>query len=145
MLIARLFSGKSINRVGWKKMLYLGFIFFLITTCFYLMVNSLTFLLVIRFFNGAGLGMASTATGTIVSKIIPNERRGEGTGYYALSVTLGAAFGPFLAMFVGQHAGYNVSFAICITLLVLSFITLFLLKVPESEFTKEELEKVKGF
>ena len=51
-LIARLFSGRSIDRVGWKKMLYIGFIFFLITTCFYFLVNNLTLLLVNRFLNG---------------------------------------------------------------------------------------------
>src|SRR5213080_3938581 len=69
-LIARLFSGKSIDRVGWKKMLYIGFIFFLLTTCFYFFVNNYALLLVNRFLNGAALGVASTATGTIVAKII---------------------------------------------------------------------------
>lgn len=144
-LIARLFGGRSIDRVGWKKMLYIGFVFFLITTALYFLVNSLTFLLINRFLNGAALGIASTATGTIVAKIIPNERRGEGTGYYALSVTLAAAFGPFLGMFLGQHAGYNMNFALCIILLAISFIAVFFVKVPKIEFTKEQLEKMKGF
>lgn len=94
-LIARLFSGRSIDRIGWKRMLYIGFILFLLTTGLYFWVTNLNFLLVNRFLNGAALGIASTATGTIVAKIIPHERRGEGTGYYALSVTLAAAIGPF--------------------------------------------------
>lgn len=102
-LMARLFSGRSIDQVGWKKMLYIGFILFLITTFLYFAVNNLGFLLVNRFLNGAALGIASTATGTIVAKIIPNERRGEGTGYYALSVVLAAAVGPFLGMFLTDH------------------------------------------
>lgn len=71
-------------------MLYIRFIFFLLTTCFYFFINSLQLLLVNRFLNGAALGVASTETGTIVAKIIPHERLGEGTGYYALSVTLAA-------------------------------------------------------
>jgi MFS family permease len=94
-LFARLFAGKSIERVGRKKMLYIGLIFFFITTLLYFKVNSLLFLFVIRFLHGAGFGIASTATGTIVSSIIPAVRRGEGVGYYALSVSLAAAIGPF--------------------------------------------------
>lgn len=144
-LIARLFSGRSINRVGWKKMLYIGFITFLLTTCLYFAVNNLTFLLINRFINGAGLGIASTATGTIVAKVIPNERRGEGTGYYALSVVLAAAFGPFLAMFITQNAGISMNFVLCVVLLALSFIAIFFLKVPVVTFTKEQSKKRQGF
>lgn len=144
-LIARLFSGKSIDRVGWKKMLYIGFIFFLLTTCLYFAVSNLTILLINRFLNGAAMGVASTATGTIVAKIIPNQRRGEGTGYYGLSVTLAAAIGPFLGMFLTQHASFNMNFLLCIILLGFSFIAAFFLKVPKVELTKEQLDKMKGF
>lgn len=145
VLIARLFTGKSIDKVGRKKMLYIGFIFFLITTCLYFFVNNMTLLLINRFINGAGMGIASTATGTIVATIIPHERRGEGIGYYALSVVIAAAIGPFLAMFLYNHGGYSVTFALCILLIVLSFIAVFFLKVPKIQLTKEQLEKMKGF
>jgi MFS family permease len=144
-LIARLFSGRSIDRVGWKKMLYIGFIFFLLTTCLYFFVSNLPLLLINRLLNGAALGIASTATSTIVAKIIPHERRGEGTGYYALSVTLAAAFGPFLGMYLGENAGYNTDFVLCIILLALSFVAVFFVKVPKLEFSKEQLTKMKGF
>jgi MFS family permease len=140
-LVARLFSGKYIDQVGWKKTLYIGFVFFLATTCLYLLVNNMQMLLINRFLNGAGLGIASTATGTIVSKIIPNERRGEGTGYYALSVTLAAAIGPFLGMFLSQHASYNINFFLCIFLLALSFVAIFFIKVPKLEFSAKQRQK----
>ncbi|NHM33037.1 MFS transporter [Neobacillus terrae] len=143
-LLARLFVGKSIDRIGWKKTLYIGFILFLITTCLYFLVNSMGFLYVNRFLNGAALGVASTATGTIVAKIIPNERRGEGTGYYALSVTLAAAIGPFLGMYVGEHAGFNMNFTICTVLLAFSFVAIFFVKVPKLELTEEQLAKMQG-
>ncbi len=144
-LIARLFCGKSIDRVGWKKMLYIGFIFFLITTCLYFAVNSLTFLLINRFLNGAAMGVASTATGTIVAKIIPNERRGEGTGYYGLSVTLAAAVGPFLGMYLTGHTSFSMNFIVCIVLLACSFVAAFFLNVPKLEWKEEQIEKTKGF
>ncbi len=144
-LTARLFSGKYIDQVGWKKMLYIGFVFFLVTTCFYLIVNNMSLLLINRFLNGAGLGIASTATGTIVSKIIPNERRGEGTGYFALSVTLAAAIGPFLGMFLSQYTSFNTNFYLCIFLLALSFVAIFFIKVPKLEVAGDHAKKQKGF
>ena len=145
VLIARIFSGRYIDQVGWKRMLYIGFIFFLITTCLYVLVDSMGFLLVNRFLNGAAMGVASTATGTIVAKIIPHERRGEGTGYYALSVTIAAAIGPFLGMFITGHATFYVNFIVCIIFLVFSFIAVFFVKIPKLEFSKEQSEKGKGF
>jgi len=144
-LIARLFSGKYIEQVGRKKLLYIGLVFILVTTLLYFVVNNMAFLLIIRFINGAALGIASTVTGTIVSSIIPNERRGEGTGYYALSTTLAAAFGPFLGMFINAHIGFNMNFAVCSILLALSLVAAFFLKVPKVEISKEQLEKMKGF
>ncbi|WP_338450236.1 MFS transporter [Niallia oryzisoli] len=126
-------------------MLYIGFIFFLITTCLYFIVTNFSFLLINRFLNGAALGMASTATGTIVAKIIPNERRGEGTGYYALSVVLAAAFGPFLGMMLTHQIGLMSNFILCSIVLVISFITIFFLKVPQVTSTKKKVEKQGGF
>src|SRR5690625_2664518 len=144
-LIARIFAGKFVDTVGYKKMLYIGFIFILITTLLYFAVNSLMFLYVIRFLHGAALGIASTATGTIVAKIIPNERYGEGIGYYALSITLAAAVGPFLGMFINQYADFSMNFVLCTILLAFSFVSSLFLNVPKAELTKEQLAGMRGF
>ena len=126
-------------------MFYIGFISLLITTLLYFIVNGLMFLYVIRFLHGAALGIASTATATIVANIIPIERRGEGIGYYALSTTLAAAIGPFLGMFINQHANFNMNFVLCTILIVFSFVTSLFLDVPKGELSKEQLDKMKGF
>jgi MFS family permease len=144
ILIARILCGRYIDQIGWGKMLYIGFILFLITTCLYLLVNNMGFLLINRFLNGAAMGIASTATGTIVAKIIPDERRGEGTGYYTLSLTVAAAIGPFLGMFITEHATFYMNFIVCIIFLAFSFIAVFFVKVPKLEFTKEQLSNRKG-
>lgn len=144
-LVGRLFAGSSIDRVGRKKTLYAGLMFFLVTTLLYFIVNSLVFLFVVRFLHGIGFGVASTATGTIVSSIIPNERRGEGTGYYALSTTLASAIGPFLGMFLIQYASFEDIFTLCTILLSVCFIAVFFLKVPALELTKGQLNQIKRF
>lgn len=98
-----------------------------------------------RFLNGASMGAASTATGTIVAKIIPNERRGEGTGYYALSTTIASAFGPFLGMFITEHGSFYINFVVCIALLAVNFMVIFFVNVPKLEFNKKALKNSKGF
>ena len=90
-LAARLAAGRSVEIYGRKKMLYGGILFYLVTTCMYFAVDSLPLMYGVRFLNGIGYGIASTATSTIVSAMIPEERRGEGINYYALSMSLAAA------------------------------------------------------
>ena len=50
-------------------------------------------LFVLRFLHGFAFGACSTSIGTIVTALVPDDRKGEGVGYYMLSVTLGAAVG----------------------------------------------------
>ena len=71
------------------------------------------FLYVIRLLAWCSIRGNINCNGTIVASIIPSERRGEGIGYYALSVTLAAAIGPFLGMFINQHADFNMNFILC--------------------------------
>lgn len=137
-LFGRLFAGRSIDQFGRKKMLYFGFIFFLVTTLLYFFVTSLPLLIILRIFHGAAFGVSSTATGTIVAEIIPNERRGEGTGYYALSTTLAAAIGPFLGMFLIVHANFSINLIVCTVVIIISFIGALLLKIPKLEMAAKE-------
>jgi len=142
-LVARIFAGRAIDRVGRKKTLYIGLISFLATTLLYFCVNNLMFLIVIRFLHGAGFGISATATGTIIASIIPNERRGEGISYYAMSVTLASALGPFIGMFLNQQGSFNMIVILAAVLLAASLLVVFFLQVPEAELTKQQLEAMK--
>lgn len=144
-LIARLFSGRWIGRIGQKKILYIGLILGLATTCLYFGTNSVIFLLVIRFFHGTSFGIASTAAGTIVANIIAKERCGEGIGYYGLSVTVATAIGPFLGMFISQHGSYSMIIAACTIVAAFSLVIALFLSASDVKLTEEQLEKMKGF
>lgn len=144
-IFGRLYAGSSIERIGHKRMLSRGFIFYIVTTLLYFVANNLALLIIIRIFHGAAFGMTSTATGTIAAKIIPNERRGEGTGYYALSTTIAAAIGPFLGMLLTNYANFNVSLIVCVVALGISFLTVFTLKVSNEKLTHRTSEPLKHF
>jgi len=144
-LCARASAGKMIDQIGWKKMLYIGLGAFLGTTGLYFAVDRLWLLFIVRFLNGAGMGIAATATGTIIASIIPNERRGEGTSYYAMSSTLAAAVGPFLGIFLSRLSGYSAIFGTSMVLIILGFMAAWFLEVPEICLTKEQQEQQKEF
>ncbi|MCT4475792.1 MFS transporter [Peribacillus frigoritolerans] len=143
-LIGRLFIGRFIDSIGRKKTLFIGLIFFTLTTLLYFVDLGIGFLLVNRLIHGMAMGMASTATGTIVAQIIPPTRKGEGIGYYSMSATLATAIGPFIGLFMAQNTSFQVIFSFCLALGVISLITAFFLYVPALKVTAKVTES-KGF
>lgn len=129
-LIGRLFLGRMITTIGNKKMLFVGMVAFIATSCLYFVEGGISFLLLTRFLHGVALGMVSTATGTIVAEIIPASRKGEGIGYYSMSITLATAVGPFFGLFLSQHASFTTIFAFCLALGVISYIISLFVKIP---------------
>jgi MFS family permease len=143
-LIGRLFIGRFIDSIGRKKTLFIGLIFFTLTTLLYFVDLGIGILLVNRLIHGMAMGMASTATGTIVAQIIPPTRKGEGIGYYSMSATLATAIGPFIGLFMAQNTSFQVIFSFCLALGVISLITAFFLYVPALKVTAKVTES-KGF
>jgi len=143
-LIGRLLIGRSIDSIGRKKTLFIGLMLFTVTTLFYFIQLGIGFLLMTRFLHGITLGIASTATGTIVAQIIPTKRKGEGIGYYSMSATLATAIGPFIGLYMSQHTSTHIIFSLCLALGIISFITAFFVYVPQVKRTTEATE-MKGF
>ena len=127
-------AGKTINSIGQKKMLLISLLLFLIASILYFQVNSLPMLFVNRIIHGVAFGVASTATGTISAEIIPDERRGEGTGYFAMSMNLAMAIGPFLGLFITQHFQFFAYFCCghCLFAIV-ALLASMLVHVPKKE------------
>ncbi|RBP93156.1 putative MFS family arabinose efflux permease [Cytobacillus firmus] len=130
-VISRPFTGKWIDEVGRRKILLASLIVFAVSSLLYFWADSTPALLALRFLHGVGFGMATTATGAIVADIVPNERRGEGLGYYAMFMNLAMVIGPFAGLTIVQYASFTWIFALCT---VLSFIAIVLgafVKIPQ--------------
>jgi MFS family permease len=143
-LIGRLFIGRSIDSIGRKRTLFIGLILYILTTSLYFIHLGITFLLITRFLHGITLGIASTATGTIVAQIIPKTRKGEGIGYYSMSATLATAIGPFIGLYMSQHTSSQMIFSLCLALGIISLITAFFVHVSALEGSTKTTE-IKGF
>lgn len=145
-LLGRLFTGRVIEQIGRKRVLLFGLLFFTATTGLYFIHVGIILLLVCRLVHGIGVGVASTATGTIVAQILPPSRKGEGIGYFAMSATLGTAIGPFIGLSMVQHTTYSVIFMMCMIIGIISFLLAVFTKVPGAESTTvvQPTEKSKG-
>lgn len=144
-LLGRIAAGRLMENVGRKRMLFTGLIFFALMSLCYFFISSITTLLVIRFFHGLAFALASTATGTISASLIPHSRRGEGTGYYGVSIIVASAIGPFLGVLISNNSSVTGNFILCAVLAVFSLFAGLFLNVPKLTLTAEQKSEMKGF
>lgn len=98
---------------------------------------NLPLLLANRFLHGLSVGIASTATGTIIAQLIPPTRRGEGIGYYSMSAIMATAVGPFVGILLTQiFPDFYMIFLINLGLSFICLATFLLVKVPQQVATK---------
>lgn len=132
-LVARLIVGRFVDSLDPKKILLAGLALMTLDMLFYFPRWGISFLLVNRLFHGMTVGVALTVTGAVVSRLLPESRKGEGIGYFSLSGVLGSAFGPFIGLYLMQHADYNLIYGLCFALGVISLVCGILLRLPEAE------------
>lgn len=145
MLFGRLASGRVIDNLKPKKVLLFGIIFSIITVGLYFAIHSLLILMIVRLLHGIAFGLSSTATGTISSRIIPEKRKGEGIGYYALSVTTASAIGPFCGIILNQQFGFQSIFIVSLIVIVVALIVALLIKgLPKVSVQTSNTEKITG-
>ncbi|WP_027408452.1 MFS transporter [Anoxybacteroides tepidamans] len=110
-IIVRPFAGKWMGKYG-KYIVFLGALAVIdAASLLYFFPHSLVGLLALRFFHGLGFGMATTANGAMVADLIPDSRKGEGMGYFGLTLNLAMVVGPFLGLTAMRH-GATTMFAI---------------------------------
>lgn len=140
-LIGRLFGGKQIDKIGSKRMLVTGIIMFTLVTFLYFIPTNIYALIGIRLLHGIGVGLATTASGTIVSQVIPVSRKGEGISYFSLSVVLSTAIGPLVGIALIGSAGFTSIFVFSLIMGILSLLIALPVKAPQIEHVRNSENK----
>jgi len=104
-LVPRVFWGKLSDDWGRKRVYLIGLAIMTLATPFFGVFLSLTGLLSIRLIQGVGFSATSTSAGTMSVDLVPESRRAEGIGYYALANTIGMASAPGIGLFMLQRFG----------------------------------------
>ncbi|MGG0643098.1 MFS transporter [Sporosarcina gallistercoris] len=139
-LSARIATGRVIESMGSRRILLIGMVISVLAIALYFTAHSLPVLLLVRFIHGIGLGVASTATGTMVAQIIPPSRRGEGIGYFSLSTVLATAIGPFFGIYLSQHVEFKWIFVFSLALGVIGLAMFFFVEKRPEEAPQEIVE-----
>ncbi|WP_246302531.1 MFS transporter [Paenibacillus plantarum] len=105
-IISRFATAAIMQYVSRMKLLLAGLIVAAATKALYSVASSFATLLSLRIGYGIGFGMASTILPTLVSRIIPLRRMGEGIGYFGLSTSLAMSIGPSIGLNVMKQAGF---------------------------------------
>ncbi|MGP7815674.1 MFS transporter [Niallia sp. 01092] len=126
-------AGNVLQKFGKKSILILSLIIYFVVSLFYFFPHSIKGLLIVRAIHGIGFGMATTAAGTIVADLIPNSRRGEGMGYFSMSMNIAMVIGPFFGLMAVHSWNINSMFLLASFCAFLSFIIGFFIHVPHIE------------
>lgn len=140
-LIFRSITGKATDSVGRKSMLIIGFIVLLLFNLSFFAFSLVSLLVILRLFQGAGWGMTSTAIATIMSDNVPDERRGEGTGYYALSVILATSVAPIIGIAILNHYEFNIILIVTTVFMLVGFLLTGALTIPKIPKAKKDEQK----
>lgn len=144
-LLSRILLGKYIELVGRRRMLLIGLLIAIVMSASYFFVSSMLMLFIVRFLHGTAYGISSTCTNDIMAKILPASRRGEGLGYFLLSVTAASAIGPLLGMELGRSGNYDAVFTIGLLMYSVAMVFALVMRVPEEELTEAQRMDARSF
>ncbi|MFS0574773.1 MFS transporter [Sporosarcina sp. 179-K 3D1 HS] len=116
-ILVRPFTGKILEFMGKRKMLWIGLIFYVGCTFLYYLISAFPGLLIIRFMQGIWFSILTTATISLAADYVPASRRGAGLGYFAMSLNLAVVIGPFIALTIIQSFSFD-TFFILLTILM---------------------------
>ena len=104
---ARFLGGPVTDRLGLVPTTLLGFGLTAASSLLYLVAGDVFSVIAIRLCHGLFYGVASTTVTSMASAQMPEERHGEGMGYFMLSVTLASAVGPLVGIALMGSANYT--------------------------------------
>ncbi|WP_414648705.1 MFS transporter [Clostridium sp.] len=139
-LLIRLFTGSIMDKVEIKPLLLIGSIILAGSTLSFIWLP-LDAIIFVRIIQGIGWGLASTGAAAIFSDIIPVEKRGEGMGYYSLSMIISMALSPMVAIIIMNLYSFKNIAITSIALVVMGVLFLSQVKIPKKVFEISKSKK----
>ncbi len=136
----RPFSGLIIEKIGHKLSFRGSEFLFMLFAFTYLFADSLWILLLVRFIHGIWFSVLTTVAVPVANEFIPEQRKGEGMGYYVMSTNLAVVFGPFIALTILQYADFKTLFQVLTAIICVGFI--FCLFIPMQSKDLSQISKI---
>ncbi|ENV43581.1 MFS transporter [Acinetobacter schindleri] len=142
-ILIRPFSGLIIDKLGQRRTLIISATMFCFIAFGYLFISNMTSLYILRLFHGVWFSILTTVCVPVVNQFIPDSRRGEGMGYYAMSVNLGIVLGPLIGLSLIPYLSYTMVTAVLVAMIFIGYIFCFLIPVQEVKQPDSGAEKTK--
>ncbi|WPC33624.1 MFS transporter [Acinetobacter sp. YWS30-1] len=143
-IAVRPFSGLIIEKLGIRKTLIVSGTFFSLFSLAYLLADQLTTLFIIRFLHGIWFSILTTVCVPVVNQFIPEQRKGEGMGYYVMSVNLGIVLGPLIGLSLIEYWSYFQITTLLIALVFIGFAFCLMIPVKRPENIIQTIPDKKG-
>ncbi len=127
-----------------KKAYILIYLFLVITFCGYGIAGTAVTMLLARIMNGFAWGGVTTSGPTLVADIIPSARRGEGLGFYGMTMTLGMCLGPVIGLNIYTNYSFPAIIWCTIGLGFLGWLCSLMIKAPAKPVNEPVVETPKG-
>lgn len=137
-LFLRPIAGIALDNWGRRGTYLLGLALFVSFMPSYVAASTIGLLFIIRLIHGFTWGIVTTGGSTIVSDIVPAERRGEGIGYFGMSFTISMALGPVLGLSLIQYYSYQFLFYTTTFISAIALGLAFLVNYPKINFPQQK-------
>jgi predicted MFS family arabinose efflux permease len=135
-LVIRPFTGFWLDRFDRRTFYLVAFALMVALFALYPMALGLISIALLRLAHGGAWGMTTTASSTIIADIVPARRRGEGIGYFGLSMTLAMSLGPLLGIAIVKHLNYPAMFYSGLGLGLAGFVLVLFVSCPHTTSQK---------
>lgn len=123
-LCMRPFSGYLLDTFARKPLYLIAYLVFTAMFLGYILAETLTLFIALRFVHGLAFGTVTVGGNTIVIDIMPSARRGEGLGYFGLTNNLAMSIGPMVGLFMhNNHCPFNIIFACALSASIIGLLS----------------------
>ncbi|MCD8193453.1 MAG: MFS transporter [Tannerellaceae bacterium] len=133
VMCVRPFSGYLVDCFSRKTLYLLAFTLFAAMFAGYLVVSTALLIMLVRFLQGGFMGLTSVSGNTIAIDVIPSLRRGEGMGFYGLSINLAMSLAPLIAVAVYNRHGFIINVWIGLVIAFAGVGSVLLINYPKRE------------
>jgi EmrB/QacA subfamily drug resistance transporter len=131
--------GRMADIIGRKKVFTIGIFLFSVATFLILFSKSITYLIILRIFQGISSAMIFGTSMAIITSVFQIGERGRALGINITATYIGLSSGPVVGGFLTQALGWRSIFGLLVPLGVISLILLF--KKIKAEWAEAKGEK----
>ena len=108
--ISRPFSGKLSDKIGRKKVIYIGTFIAIVVCLLYPLASSLWIFFLLRFLHGFSAGFSPTGSTALLTDILDEKQRGRAMGIWGTFISLGIGVGQAAGSLICKSFGFNFLF-----------------------------------